>query len=44
MNTQVIQDWTDSQGTVGGCEPQHVRFRVFRHGDKLFQEIYSVNE
>ncbi len=43
MNTQVIQDWTDSQVAVKGNAPLDVRYRVFRHGGKLFQEIHNTD-
>jgi len=43
MTTQVIQDWTDSQVAVKGNAPLEVRYRVFRHGAKLFQEIHSTD-
>ena len=40
MDTCVIQDWTESQVAVKGSAPQLVRYRVFRHGAKHFQEIH----
>ena len=43
MNTQVIQDWTDSQVAVKGNAPLDVRYRVFRHGAKLFLEIHNTD-
>ena len=43
MDTRIIQDWTDSQVAVKGCAAQDVRYRVFRHGDKIFQDIRSTD-
>ncbi len=43
MDTCVIQDWTDSQVVVKGNAPQQVRYRVFRHGAKHFQEIQNAD-
>lgn len=43
MKTQVIQDWTDSQVAVKENAPLDVRYRVIRHGAKLFQEIHNTD-
>ena len=43
METCVIQDWTDSQVAVKGAAPRDVRYRVYRQGEKLFQDIHSSN-
>ncbi len=43
MDTCVIQDWTESQVVVKGNAPQLVRYRVFRHGAKHFQDIQNAD-
>jgi len=42
MNTCIIQDWTVSQVVVTGCAPQEVRYRVYRQGSKLYQDIHNL--
>ncbi len=41
METRVIQDWTESRVAVKGNSPRDVRYRVYRHGERLFQDIHS---
>ena len=41
MNMQVIQDWTDAQVSLRGEAPRDVRYRVYRQGTKLYQDIHS---
>ncbi len=41
MDTYIIQDWTDSRVAIKGNSPRDVRYRVYRHGQKLFQDIHS---
>ncbi len=43
MDTRVIQDWTQSQVVVKGNAPREVRYRVYRQGAKLFQDIDNLN-
>ena len=43
MDTFLLQDWTDSQVAVKGNAPRDVRYRVYRQGAKLFQDIYGSN-
>ncbi len=43
MDICVIHDWTDSQVAVKGNAPRNVRYRVYREGAKLFQDIHSSN-
>ena len=43
MDTCVIQDWTQSQVVVTGNAPREVRYRVYRQGAKLFQDIDNLN-
>jgi hypothetical protein len=42
MDTHVIQNWTESQVAVKGHEPRDVRYRVYRRGKKLFQDIQTL--
>ena len=39
MTTCVIQDWTASQVPLKVGEQRSVRYKVYRQGAKLFQEI-----
>lgn len=39
MATQVIQDWTDSVVLVKFGNTRDVRYKVYKEGTKLFQEI-----
>ena len=43
MNRCVVQDRTGSQVVVKGNAPQLVRYRIFRHGAKHFQEIQNAD-
>ncbi len=42
MDTHVVQDWTESQVAVKGNAPRDVRYRVYRQGQKLYQDIHSL--
>ena len=39
MTQATIQDWTESQVLLKYDDCRDVKYRVFRSGDKLFQEI-----
>ena len=39
MATQVIQDWTDSEVPMRLGENRNVRYKVYKTGSRLFQEI-----
>ena len=39
MTTCVIQDWTDFQVPLKLGTPRDVRYKVYREGSKLYQEI-----
>ena len=41
MNTYLIQDWTNPLAVVNGCAPQDLRYRIYRQGSKLFQDIHD---
>ena len=40
----VIQDWTESEVPMKYGPSRHVRYRIYRQGDKLFQEIRDVDD
>ncbi len=42
MDTRVVQNWTESRVAVKGNEPQDVRYRVYRRGEKLYQDIQNL--
>ena len=44
MTKQVIQDWTNSQVHLSYGTQKDVRYRVFKDGDKVFQEIADMDE
>ena len=39
MNTDVIQDWTDTQVPLKYGDSRDVRYKVFKDGTRRFQEI-----
>ena len=39
MNTDVIQDWTDTQVPLKFGDSRDVRYKVFKDGTRRFQEI-----
>ena len=39
MSTHVIQDWTDTQVPMKYGEARDVRYKVFKEGTRIFQEI-----
>jgi len=39
MNTNVIQDWTDSRVPLKFGEHRAVRYKVYKNGRRMFQEI-----
>lgn len=44
MATKVIQDWTDSTVLLKFGEHKDVRYKVYRDGAKLFQEIRDPDD
>lgn len=44
MNTQVIQDWTHSQVPMKYGPSRDVRYKVYKEGTRLFQEIRDVDD
>lgn len=44
MAAQVIQDWTESQVLLKFDMHRDVKYKVYRHGDKLYQEIRELDD
>jgi hypothetical protein len=44
MADLIIQDWTDSQVNLKFNEHRDVKYRVYRDGDLVFQEIRAQDE
>lgn len=44
MAEALIQDWTQSQVLLKFDESRDVKYRVYRHGDTLYQEIREVDD
>lgn len=44
MATQVIQDWTDSVVLVKFGNTRDVRYKVYKDGTKLYQEIRDTED
>ena len=44
MSLQIIQDWTNSEVPMKYGETRHVRYRVYRQDDVLFQEIREIDD
>ena len=44
MTTQTIQNWTDADVPMKFGQTRHVRYRVYRDGDRCFQEIRDVDD
>ncbi len=44
MSTQLIQDWTSSEVPVKYGHSRDVRYKVYKEGTRLFQEIRDVDD
>ena len=44
MTTCVIQDWTDSQVPLKLGQPRNVRYKIYREGSRLYQEIRTRDQ
>ena len=44
MTTHVIQDWTQSQVPMKCGPSKDVRYKVYKEGTRLFQEIRSIDD
>ena len=43
MSTHVIQDWTDSHVPMKYGASRDVRYKVYKEGTRLFQEIREID-
>jgi hypothetical protein len=44
MDMTVIQDWTDSKVPLKLGNDRHVRYKVYKTGTRLFQEIRDIDD
>lgn len=44
MAADVIQDWTESQVALKFGAHRDVKYKVYRHGQKLYQEIRALDD
>jgi len=44
MDTHVIQDWTESQVPMKSGEGRDVRYKVYKEGTRMFQEIRDIDD
>ncbi len=44
MSTQLIQDWTSSEVPMKYGQSRDVRYKVYKEGTRLFQEIRDVDD
>ena len=44
MATQVIQDWTDSHVPLKLGENRSVRYKIYKSGSRLYQEIRDADD
>ena len=44
MDIHVIQDWTESQVPLQFGENRDVRYKVYKEGTRLYQEIRDVDD
>lgn len=44
MAQSMIQDWTESQVLLKFDQQRDVKYRVFRNGSSLFQEICEIDD
>jgi len=44
MMQAMIQDWTESQVLLKSDESRDVKYRVYREGETLFQEIRDADD
>jgi len=43
MTIQVVMNWTNSDVDLGSGKQLDVRYRVYKEGDRVFQEICEVD-
>lgn len=44
MSTHVIQDWTDSRVPMKCGPSKDVRYKVYKEGTRLYQEIRAIDD
>tara|TARA_R110002111_G_scaffold105790_1_gene163847 strand:+ start:52 stop:288 length:237 start_codon:yes stop_codon:yes gene_type:complete len=44
MTAQLIQDWTESQVLLKFGDHKEVKYKIYKHGEKLFQEIRELDD
>ena len=44
MDMQVIQDWTESKVPLKLGDDRQVRYKVYKAGTRLFQEIRNIDD
>lgn len=44
MTKQVLQDWTASQVHLSYGAQKDVQYRIFKDGEKVFQEIQDIDD
>ncbi|MGI9204878.1 MAG: hypothetical protein ACR2Q3_12765 [Woeseiaceae bacterium] len=44
MSTQLIQDWTSSEVPLKYGTSRDVRYKIYKEGTRLFQEIRDVDD
>jgi len=44
MAIDIIKDWTESEVPMKYGPARHVRYRVYREDDELFQEVRDVDD
>lgn len=44
MTNHVVQDWTDTQVPMKIGPARDVRYKVYKEGTQLYQEIRNVND
>ena len=43
-DSQIIQDWTESEVPLKSGERRHVRYKVYKSGQRLYQEICDLDD
>lgn len=44
MRTHIIQDWTEKKVPLKFGENRHVRYKVFKAGNRTYQEIRDADD
>lgn len=43
-DTRTILDWTDAEVALKFSERRHVQYKVYKSGERIYQEIRDVDE